>query len=481
MKRLILTILLTLVFVPESGMAQEAVEIPNPLSWNDCVNLALQNNVSLLQAETQLEEAEGAKYEFRSRALPQVNATALTFPPLAVLDIRQMVFDQRAILAWEASSLAGSVSRLNYELRINEVMTSLRLAYLNLMLVQEQEKLTRQLQDFLTTRRKNAQSMFETGNLRKSELEQIEVRLSLVRDALILLLDQKQQAQTGLLAAMGVGTEMGEVTGDFDTLPARAVDRSRILNMGVTGMPEVRLLEKLAEASDYQARIARADRYPNIYFFARAEYSPSLDDVIGGDERSENTVTTTATAAGAVGGALTGGGTGGSGSGTTIDPTTDTTGLGDVNSNQVGSDDDDEFEQSRGLFGFQLRWNAYDAGSSEGRAVRREADRDESRVTALQFKQVLPGQVEEASREIEMAREVLLQHQGLPTIQEALEMAQSEYEEDRAGQNETLVFALDSFQMHSRLLQEKYRASVGMTILRRITGQLLAFGEESAM
>ncbi|MEM6886424.1 MAG: TolC family protein [Verrucomicrobiota bacterium] len=479
MMRHFLILLPLLLILPQSGWTQEGVDIPDPLSWNACVNLALQYNADLKDAEVQLEEAEGAQLEFRSRALPQVNLTALTFPPLAILDVRQMVFDQRAILAWEASNLAGSVSRLNYELRLNEVMTALRLAYLNVIFVQEQERLTEQLRDFLENRRKSAQSLFETGNLRKSELEQIEVRLSLVRDVLTLLLDQKQQAQTRLLLAMGVGSTMGEVTGNFDELPERALDRSRILEMGLVGMPEIRLLEKLAEASEYQARIARADRYPNVYFFARAEFSPGLDDILGRDGRTENTATTTATAAGAVGGALVGTGTSGTGSGTSADPTTDTTGLGDVNSNQIGSDDDDEFEQSRGLFGLQLRWNAYDGGSSEGRALRRDADRDESLVTALQFKQVLPGQVDEASAEIDLAREVLAQHQDLPTIEEALEMAKSEYEGDRAGQNETLIFALDSFQLQSRVLQERYRASIGMTILRRISGQLLAFSEES--
>ncbi len=464
-----------------SGVAQEEMDIPAGLTWNQCVNITLQHNVDLLQAETQLEEAEGAKLEFRSRSLPQVEMTALTFPPLVLLDVRQMVFDQRAILAWEASGLAGSVSRLNYELRLNEVMTSLRLAYLNVVFLQEQEKLTLQLQNFIQQRRLNAQSMFDTGSLRKSELEQVEVRLSLIRDTLILLQDRKQQARTDLLAVMGTGTSLQLVAGGFEDLPERPVDRARVVEIGLAGMPEVRLLDKLAQASDYQARIARADRYPNIYFYARAEFSPGLDEILGNTDRSENTATTTAGAAGAVGGALVGGGTGSSGSGsTTVDPTTDTTGLGDVNSNQVGSDDDDEFEKSRGLFGLQLRWNAFDGGSSEGRALRREADRDKTIVSSLQFKQAIPGQVEEAAKEIEMAREVLRTKRDIPSFPDALEMAQAEYEGDRAGQNETLIFALDSFQIHSRMLQEQYRASIGLTILRRISGQLLAFAEESA-
>jgi outer membrane protein TolC len=481
MKHVVLILFLAgwAVWLPVMAQESEPQAVPDQLTWTDCVNLTLQHNVDLRQAETQLEEAEGAKLEFRSRVLPQAKLTALTFPPLVLLDVQQMIFDQRAILAWQASKLAGSVSRLNYELRLNETMMALRVSYLTVLLVQEQEKQARELQEFLQARRENAQSMFETGSLRKSELEQVEVRLNLINDAIVVLLDQKNKAQASLLEVMGTGVVMGQVDGAFEVLPARPVDREKITQAGLTGMPEVRLLEKLIEAGDYQVRIARAERYPNVYFYARAEFSPGADEILGTENRTENTATSAVGAAGAAAGALTGAGTGTSGTSTNVDPTTDTTGFGEVNSNQVGSDDDDEFEKSRGLFGVQLRWQALDGGKSEGKAMVQQAGRNTSAVNLIQLKQAIPGQVEEAAKEMETVRKILDLNREQLSFSETLKMAQSEYEGGRASQNETLAFALDSFQLNSQIIQEQYRASVAMTILRRISGQLLAFTENS--
>ncbi|MEM6823190.1 MAG: TolC family protein [Verrucomicrobiota bacterium] len=461
-------------------MTQEE-EIPNPLTWRECVQLALRHNVRLQVAETQLERAEGAKFEFRSRVLPQVSGTAITFPPLVILDVRQMVFDQRAILAWEASNLANSVSRLNYEMTLNQQMMQLRLAYLNVLFLQEQQKISRRVVKFLETRQQNAQAMFESGQMRRAEVQQVEVRLALVRDALLSLDNLTDNAKIELLEVMGTGVRMGQINDVLEVLPARPVDRSKASEMALSRLPEIRLLEKLAEGSVFQARIARAETLPNVYMFGRAEFSPGLPSFLADGNRTEDTATTAATATGAVvAGVATGTGTGaGTGTGTTIDPTTDTTGLNDVDTFQEARDEDDEFEKSRALFGLQVQWLVFDGGASEGEAIRRDQDAIRARTTAQQLRQELPGQVEEAWQLLESSRKIMEDFLKMPDLESALAMAQDEYEGNRAGQNETLAFALDSAQVQSRLLRAQYESNIALTILRRVTGQMLAFAQDS--
>jgi len=450
------------------------------IGWDECVSLTLQNNQDMQIAATRLEEAEGAKLEFRSRALPRATGTAITFPPLVFLDVRQAIYDHRVVLGWQASNLAGRVARLNYRLASNEAITALRIAYLNLLAVQEQQRLTNTLQDFLQARYENAQSMFETGNLRKSEVEQIQVRLGLLREALIDLSKEEDRARRGLLEVMGTGIQVGTLSDSFEDLPNGEVDAERVLESALITLPELQLLEVLAEGSRFQARIARAEKYPNVYLFGRAEFSPGLEELgLADSDRSENSVGNAARGAAGAAGALVGGGTAGS-ENTDVDPTTDATGLGEVQNNQIGVDDDDEFEKSRGLFGLTMRWDAYDGGESEGKARRHDAERDRQLVTADQVRRALPGQVAEANENLESARRILESIAAMPSFERTLAMAEMEYREDRAGHNETLAFALDGFQLHSAAVREKFRANLAMTVLRRLSGQLLAFAGESA-
>lgn len=457
--------------IPVSG------EALGDLSWSDCVSLTLQHNQDLKVAAIRLEEAEGAKLEFRSRALPQASLTGITFPPLLLLDVRQAIYDHRVILGWQASKLSDQVARLNYRLQSNEVMTALRIAYLNLLAVQEQERLTAALQKFIQSRLDNAQSMFETGNLQKSEVEQIQVRLGLVRDALIQINREEDRTRRGLLEVMGTGLQVGTLRDDFEDLPDGEVDAGKVLEAAYRSLPELQLLEVLAEGGRFQARIARAEKYPNVYLFGRGEFSPGLEAIgLADSERAENSVTNAAVGAA---GALTGGGTAADDE-TEVDPTTDATGLGEVNNTQVGSDDDDEFEKSRALFGLTMRWDVFDGGESEGKARGHEAVRGRQLVTADQLRRALPGQVAEANKNLESARRILEGINAMPNFEETLAMAEEEYRGDRAGHNETLAFALDGFQLHSAAVREQYRANLAMTVLRRMSGQLLAFAGESA-
>jgi len=450
-------------------------DLPDPLTWDECVRLAMMHNPDLREAATRFSEAEGAKLEFRSGALPQAEVTAITFPPLAIIDVRQMVFDQRVLLAWEASTLAGQVARLNYQAVTNEVLTSLRLAYLNVLLLQEQQRMTQEVIQFLQNRQDNARSMFESGNLQRSELEQVRVRLNIIEDRLIGLEEQVDEAKLGLLEVLGAGQSVGEVAGSFEDIPPNPVDRERVVSMGLSRLPELRLLEVLAQGSEYQARIARAERYPNLYIFGRGEFSPGIDEILGTENRSEDSVSETAAAA-AIGGTI---GDGGGDGDDVSDPTTDTTGLASVESSRVGVDDDDEFEESRVLFGLIMRWQAFDGGAARGAARQNEVQGQQRLVNAEQIRLALPGQVQEAWEGIELARDLEGQTRSLPTLRDTLAMAREEYISGRAGQNETLAFALDSLQMHIANLQARYGANVGLTILRRISGQLLAFSRES--
>lgn len=456
---------------------QVSGEALGDLSWGECVSLTLRHNQDLKVAATRLEEAEGAKLEFRSRALPRAQMTAITFPPLVLMDVRQAVYDHRVVLGWQASKLSEQVARLNYRLQSNEVMTALRVAYLNLLAVQEQARLTASLQKFVQSRLENAQSMFDTGNLRKSEVEQIQVRLSLVRDALIQISEEEDRARTGLLEVMGTGLQVGALSDGFEELPDGEVDSAQVLDAAYRSLPELQLLDVLAEGSRFQARIARAEKYANVYLFGRAEFSPGLEDLgLADSNRAENSVTNTAVGAA---GALTGAGTTPDDE-TEVDPTTDATGLGNVDNTQVGADDDDEFEKSRGLFGLTMRWDVFDGGSSEGKALQQDANAARQLVTADQLRRALPGQVAEANENLESARRILESIAAMPTFEETLAMAEDEYRGDRAGHNETLAFALDGFQLHSAAIREKYRANLAMTILRRMSGQLLSFAGESA-
>ncbi|MGF1679603.1 MAG: TolC family protein [Candidatus Methylacidiphilales bacterium] len=460
-----------------TAVAQNATpSSPPPLTWRECVDITLQHNTDIRSAATRLEEAVGARLEFRSRALPQVSGTAITFPPLVLLDVRQMVFDQRAMLAWKASRLTQPVARLNYEVELNKTLTTLRIAYLNVIFLQEQRQMTQELQSFIETRRINAQSMFDSGQLQRSELQQVEVRAALVRDALVLLDDRIQSAQSGLLRVMGTGTEIGPLVDSYETIPRSPVDRQKVLQMAQTSLPELLLLDKLIEAGNYQIRITRADRYPNVYLYGRAEFSPGTGGFLS-EKRSENAVTQTATAAGGVGGALTGGGTGGAPA--AVDPTKDTTGLGDVNTLQTGSTNDDEFEKSRGVFGLQLSWQPLDGGRTTGKTVKRVSERDRDETLAEEVRANLPGQVDEAWQQIETTRQLLQQASSLPDFGGTIAMARDEYEGQRASHNETLSLVLDQFAFQSRLQESKYRANVALTFLRRLSGQLLAFAGET--
>lgn len=296
-----LCILISLFFViPLQGVAQEVT--PYRLTLRDAIEKGLQANLSVLVADTQVQEARGTQTRRLSAALfPRVRAESyanvqnrnlhafgISVPglpevvgPFSNYDFRvaadQNIFDLQSYRSYKASQNAVEASKLNYQDARDLIVRSIAGLYLGAQSAAARAEAAQTRVNDSQALYKLAKSKHDAGTATGVDLLRAQVQLA--NDQQALLAAENQSKQALLVLARNLGMNPGTPLELAEPLRFEPVNHSA---------PEVVVGSALLARSDYLSLAAQRQQLANQQQASRARYFPklSLNGNYGGLGRS---------------------------------------------------------------------------------------------------------------------------------------------------------------------------------------------------
>jgi len=270
--------------------------ITRPLSLANCLNIALQQNGTILEAKSDLEAQQGVVVQTRAIALPQLQATGQykdsdpsaieSFPvpntPAlpnqnwnAGIQIVQSVYEGgRLVSAFQAASATKKQALAQYQTVIADMLLAVRLAYYDVLLAAQQITVNEASVNLLQVELKDQQSRYTAGTVPRLNVLRAEVALANERPALIQARNNYRIAKNNLSVLLGYNLPR-EVWEDIpltltDSLDARPyeVDLPAAIQQALSRRTELVALRKTTELQRLNVVNAKAGYKPALQVFA---------------------------------------------------------------------------------------------------------------------------------------------------------------------------------------------------------------------
>lgn len=296
-----------------SAAAQTAsYEAPETLDLQAALRFALEHNFEILKAKQRIEEQNGLIIEVRAQALPDISVSGQYieiddslseespfFPPTTTtwslaLNARQTLYAGGGIrAALNVQKLVEEAALLELQAVIDDVLLLTREGFYAALLARSRIAVQEESVELLQELLKNARDRFEVGADSRFEVLRAEVALANARPALIrarndyrIAIEELRQILGFFIADGGDQNKTPELVGDLAYVPQR-YDFDVSLEAARAERPELRRLEKVAEARKEGVVIAKADLRPEVnligsYQFEKPRYSSSFDDALDG-------------------------------------------------------------------------------------------------------------------------------------------------------------------------------------------------------
>ena len=183
-------------------------DLMRPLSLADCLNIALQQNGTILKAKNDLDAQYGVVVQTRAVALPQMQATGQykdtdrsaieNFPRgtndlaqpnqnwNAGVQIVQSIYEGgRLVAALQAASATKKQALAQYQTTVADTLLVVRLAYYDVLLAAQQITVNEASVNLLQKELDDQQSRYNAGTVPKFNVLRAEVALANERPALI--------------------------------------------------------------------------------------------------------------------------------------------------------------------------------------------------------------------------------------------------------------------------------------------------------
>jgi outer membrane protein TolC len=302
-----LAIVSSLAFLILQGVARAQTNAPawlnQPLALAHCLDLALQQNSTILKARSQLEAAYGVVVQTRAIAIPKIRAGATyqktdpdaveTFPdvPTAIVspfpdvrgdqrwsaDVRlvQSIYEGgRITSSLRTARLTKEQALLQYQTVIADTLLGVRIAYSDVLLAQQQIIVQEASVNLLGRELEDQKRRFEAGTVPRFNLLRAEVELANARPRLIRARNAHRIAKNNLVNLLGFNLpkEVWEdiplnLTGELEAVPY-AIELPVAVGKALETRTELAALSKSVGLAKEAVVTARALRKPSVQAFA---------------------------------------------------------------------------------------------------------------------------------------------------------------------------------------------------------------------
>ncbi len=297
MKKLLFAVGLFICFVWNVTAQNTNTSLPGwitrPLSLTDCLNIALQQNGTILKAGNDLDAQYGVVVQTRAVALPQVQATGQykdtdpnaieNFPGTTLPDknwnagvqIVQSIYEGgRLVAALQAASATKKQALAQYQTAVADTLLVVRLAYYDVLLAAQQITVHEASVNLLQKELDDQQSRYQAGTVPKLNVLRAEVALANERPALIQARNNYRIAKNNLSNLLGYNLPRDiwediplNLTDTLDATPYQ-VDLPTAIQQALGRRTELTALRQTAELQRLGIVNAKAGYKPTVQVFA---------------------------------------------------------------------------------------------------------------------------------------------------------------------------------------------------------------------
>jgi len=271
--------------------------ITRPLSLTDCLNIALQQNATILKAGNDLEASQGVVVQTRAVALPRVQATGqykdtdphaienLPFPGETVtlphqnwnsgVQIIQSIYEGgKMVAALRTASVTKQQALAQYQTVIADTLLGARVAYYDVLLAAQQITVHEASVNLLQKELEDQQRRYDAGTVPHFNVLRAEVAVANERPALIQARNNYRIAKNNLSNLLGYNLprEIWEdiplnLTDTLDAAPYQ-VDLPAAIQQALARRTELVAVRKTAELQRLNVVNAKAGYKPTVQVFA---------------------------------------------------------------------------------------------------------------------------------------------------------------------------------------------------------------------
>src|SRR5208282_5651588 len=307
MKRIPLKPIATLLFALAVGWNATALDantstnlpdwITRPLSLTDCLNLALQQNATILKAKDDLEASHGVVVQTRAVALPQMQATgqykdtdphavesisgpgfSLTQPHQnwnAGAQIVQSIYEGgKMVAALKAASATKQQALAQYQTTVADTLLAVRVAYYGVLLAAQQITVHEASVNLLQKELEDQQRRYNAGTVPHFNVLRAEVAVANERPNLIQARNNYRIAKNNLSNLLGYNLPRAiwediplNLADVLDAAPYQ-VDLPAAIQQALSQRTELIALRKTAELQRLNVVNAKAGYKPTLQAFA---------------------------------------------------------------------------------------------------------------------------------------------------------------------------------------------------------------------
>ena len=294
-----------------------AAGITRPLSLADCLDLALQQNGTLLKARSDLEASYGVVVQTRAVAIPKIrvsgNYTDMDpgavdrFPSLGGMvinqphenwstgvQILQSVYEGgRVTSALRTAKFTKEQALLQYQTAIADTLLAVRVAYYDVLLAAQQITVQEASVKLLTNELQDQQRRFDAGTVPRFNVLRAEVELSNARPKLIRARNAHRIAKNNLVNLLGCNLprDIGEdvplqLTGTLDAEPYQ-IELPAAIAQALEKRTELAALRKAEQLRREGVASAQGGYKPSVQVFAgygwrNSQFTEDIGRELGG-------------------------------------------------------------------------------------------------------------------------------------------------------------------------------------------------------
>jgi TolC family type I secretion outer membrane protein len=211
---------------PNINAAGPAV-LPESMTLQDCIDLALRQNPSILKAQEEIRRTHGVIVEARAQAIPQINATGTaqvidrhtidSFPGSpgvfknqeqpwsAQIEVSQLVYaGGRVRAALRAARLSDQIAALGFQSAVANTLLDVRKAFYQILLNKAQIEVREQSVTLLEEQLRDAQSRFDVGTVPRFNVLRAGVELANAKPPLIRSQNDLRLAKEALVKLLAI-------------------------------------------------------------------------------------------------------------------------------------------------------------------------------------------------------------------------------------------------------------------------------------
>ena len=286
------------------------------LTLQDCLDLALKQNPSILKAQEEIRRAHGVVVEARAPAIPQVNASGEyrrvdrnaidSFPGSTNIfqnqeqpwntqvEVSQLVYaGGRVRAALRAAKLSDQIAALGFQRTIADTILSVRSAFYQILLNKAQIEVREQSVKLLDQQLRDAQSRFDVGAVPRFNVLRAEVELANAKPPLIRAQNDLRLSKESLVKLLAIDTT--NRTSSFTPVgfegtlayEHRAWDLPTALQQALDRRPELLQAERQIGVAQANVKVASSGYKPEASVFANygwrnTTFSDQVDELRDG-------------------------------------------------------------------------------------------------------------------------------------------------------------------------------------------------------